>query len=452
MNKTILCVAAAAAATGLATAGDPAQVTESDRVAELSAQVDALHAQVEAMSARDGEEWLTEQRAEEIRGLVQDVLADADTRASLLQSGMTAGYDKKFFIGSADGNFRLEIGGQMQFRYVYNYQKSGSPPGSNSLDQNRWGFENRRAKLKFTGHVFDPSWQYSVTGGFDRDGGTFESEDVFIAKDFDNGWELQAGQFKAPFMREELVSSSSQLAIDRSLVNERFNQDRSEGVQVSYSADRWRLSTMINDGLNSDGSPALEYDTEWASATRAEVLLTGEWSQFKDFTSWRGSEFGAMAGAAIAYQKQEYGTPIPANELEDLRFTVDLSLEGDGWNAFAAFVYQSLDNDASGPASIDTDAYGIVVQGGVFLTDDWEAFARYEYGDPDVSSFSDLSVITVGVNRYFHKHGLKWTTDLGYGLDAAQGAFGDQEGVGWRDDMDGEDGQVVFRSQLQLLF
>ena len=52
-----------------------------------------------------GDNWMTEERAEEVRSLVRDVLADADTRASLLQSGMTAGYDDGFMIGSTDGNF-----------------------------------------------------------------------------------------------------------------------------------------------------------------------------------------------------------------------------------------------------------------------------------------------------------------------------------------------------------
>jgi hypothetical protein len=65
-----------------------------DTVAELRSTVQEFQA---------GDDWLTQQRADEIRGLVRDVLADADTRASLLQDGMTAGWDKGFFLGSADG-------------------------------------------------------------------------------------------------------------------------------------------------------------------------------------------------------------------------------------------------------------------------------------------------------------------------------------------------------------
>ena len=46
---------------------------------------------VAELKAASDDDWLTERRAQEIRGLVEDVLADADTRASLLQDGMTAG-------------------------------------------------------------------------------------------------------------------------------------------------------------------------------------------------------------------------------------------------------------------------------------------------------------------------------------------------------------------------
>jgi len=55
--------------------------------------------------------------ADETRALVAEMLADAETRSSLLQNSATAGHDGKFFLASPDGNFRLNIGGQIQFRY-----------------------------------------------------------------------------------------------------------------------------------------------------------------------------------------------------------------------------------------------------------------------------------------------------------------------------------------------
>lgn len=419
-------------------ASSPGAVSaEHETINELQTQISQLRTRLAALEQpADGEAWLTERRAEEVRALMQDVLADADTRASLLQSGMTAGHDGRFFLASSDGNFRLNVKGQIQVRYVYNFQDEG-------LDRHRSGFENRRTKLEFSGHMVDPTWQYKIKGGFDRDGGSLILEDAYVTKDFENGWEIQVGQYKPPFLREELVSSSKLLLVERSLVNEERNQDFAQGVQLGYAADQFRFAAMISDGFGSRNVGALTEDVEFALTGRAELLLAGNWKQFEDFTSWQGEEFGFLFGGAAHYQKAEYGT-VSGPEEEEFMWTLDASAEFGGANLFAAIVGRHLD-------VADADRYGIVVQGGVFLTEDWEIFGRYEWYDYDATSVEDLNTITVGVNRYWKKHNLKWTTDLGFGLDEVNPVFS-SSGAGWRGDPADEDGQVVFRSQLQLLF
>ena len=402
------------------------------RVAELEATVVRLRAE------ESQEQWLTEQRADEIRGLVQDVVADADTRASLLQDGMMGGWDDGFVLASADGNFKLKISGQLQFRYVWNDQNN-SPE-----DDNRWGFENRRTKIKFTGHAVDPSWKYQVSGAFIDDGGEFLLEDANITKDLGDGWALKFGQFKPPFLREALVSSSRQLAVERSLVNAESNQRRAQGVEIQYKGDQLAFKAMYHDGFGTSNTRALAEDTEFAVDGRVEWLAAGEWGQFKEFTSWEGEAFAFLLGVAIHYENEEYGTPA-GPEQETFTWTIDGSLKFGGAHAFAAIVGQHLD-------VADADQYGIVVQGGYFFVpDEWEAFVRYEYGDLDLAGQSHLNVITVGVNRYFAKHALKWTTDVGFALDEISSDWATRSS-GWREDSPGEDGQVVLRSQLQLLF
>ena len=132
--------------------------------------------------------------------------------------------------------------------------------------------------------------------------------------------------------------------------------------------------------------------------------------------------------------------------METAAFTLDASAKFGGANAFAAFIYRNLDSGSS-----DMDQYGFVVQGGVFLNDDWEAFARYEWSDFDTASMQDLNVLTLGVNRYWSHHSLKWTTDIGFAFDEVSSAYS-SSGSGWRTDTAGEDGQIVLRSQVQLLF
>jgi hypothetical protein len=420
---------------------------------DVYARLAELEAEVAHLRADSAGHWLTEQRAEEIRGLVQDVLADADTRASLLQSDMTAGYDDGFFLGSADGSFRLNFDGHMQFRYVYNYQDD-SP-----VDDNRSGFENTRTKLAFHGNVVDSTWIYRVEGNFDPDGGSFDLEDAYIGKVLgDSGWIVLAGQLKVPLLREELVDSSMQLAVERSLVNEEFTGNRTQGVALDFRNEVIHFTGAFTDGHPATGgfnSSALERDVEISLTARGEWLIDGSWDTFADLTSRPGAESGWLLGAAIHYQQGEYGTPDP--EAEVIQFTFDVSAEFGGWNLFGYYVWRSIDDEVS----IDVDQMGFVLQGGVYLNDDWEMYGRFEWGDDD-SSADDLSVLTIGANRYFSGHRLKWTTDLGYAFNEVSNTWGDTFAggglgadaalTGWRTDSTDSDGQFVFRSQIQLLF
>ncbi len=262
-------------------------------------------------------------------------------------------------------------------------------------------------------------------------------------------------------MREELVSSARQLAAERSLVNEEFNQGRSQGVELAYRGDQLGAAVMLNKGFDRDNTPALAEDTEFAVTARAEALLAGSWGQFKDFTSWPDEPTALMIGAAVHYEQEEFGTgdglfvdadadgiddTFNDDETQTFTFTADVSLEFGSANAFAAIVYRDIDS-----GSVDAEQLGVVVQGGLFLTDDWEIFARYEWGDLDRAGVDDLSVITFGVNRFWAKHALKWSTDIGIGLNEIAEPFS-ASGAGWRADKPGEDGQIVVRSQMQLLF
>lgn len=134
-------------------------------------------------------------------------------------------------------------------------------------------------------------------------------------------------------------------------------------------------------------------------------------------------------------------------EEERYGFTLDCGPESDGAKLYGAFAYFSRDDDVTD----SRDQYAFVVQGGLFFNDDWEGFLRYEYGEFDTDGVEDLGVVTVGVNRYWSKHNLKWTTDLGFGLNEVAGERA-TTGAGYQTDALDEGGQVVFRTQMQLLF
>ncbi|MEC8733893.1 MAG: hypothetical protein VXX86_02875, partial [Planctomycetota bacterium] len=123
---------------------------------ELRAQNNSLVARVDAQDA----EWLNEERASEIRGIVQDVLADSQSRTSLQDSGMMAGYKagKGFFLSNQDGSFSLNVSGQLQTRWVLNNNADpieidgdGTVLNRTGAEETNWGFQVRRAKVRFQG-------------------------------------------------------------------------------------------------------------------------------------------------------------------------------------------------------------------------------------------------------------------------------------------------------------
>jgi hypothetical protein len=446
---------AGAATLSIAGAGWSEMNTSEDA---MSARIAALESEIQALKGSQGDQWLTEQRASEIRGLVQDVLADADTRASLLQSGMTGGWDKGFFLSSADGNYKLKISGWLQTRFVYNYQDQET--GADPADRHRSGFENTRTRLVFDGHVVNPNWKYKVSGDFGRGSegdpsgsAGLDLKDAYITHVCNDQFSVTAGQFKDPFLRETMVSSTRQLAVDRSIVDRAFTNDRVQGVMVTWKAgDAFKVYGTFTDGARSEDTTWETYDNETGAATlRAEWMAAGNWDQFEDFTSWQGDPFGFLLGAAFHYEKDEFGTTA-GPEVETWEFTVDASVEFGGANLYGAFIYQNSDADAGS----DTDNWGFVVQGGFFLAQDWELFGRFEWLDSDAYTGDELAILTVGVNKYFAKHAVKWSTDVGWSFNEVVdgNTLGTSvESLGWRNDAaSDDDGEVVLRTQLQLMF
>ena len=94
-----------AGTTALAIAGSAFGGAESNN--DALSQIAELKQELAQLKQENSQDWLTEQRSAEIRGIVQDVLADADTRTSLQSSGAMAGYNNGFFLASPDGNFSL---------------------------------------------------------------------------------------------------------------------------------------------------------------------------------------------------------------------------------------------------------------------------------------------------------------------------------------------------------
>jgi phosphate-selective porin OprO/OprP len=402
------------------------------------------------------------QDTDEVRAVVSEMLADAQNRSSLLAGG-NGGHDGNFYLADDAGNFRLNVSGQVQFRYLLNFRDETTNSDQDDFES---GFQTRRTKIAFSGHVINPNWTYKVEGAFDRDGGSFNLEDAYVQYNFGNGFRAKWGQFKLPFLREELVSSRYQLAADRSVANEFFNQDRAQGIEIRYEQEAWRVAAAFSDGFatdNTDFNSGAEAD--WAATGRVEFKFAGDWKDFEDFTSKPGQQFSALVGAAVHYQ-QSRNTNNPTDvDVNYLGYTFDVSLEGDSWNLYGAFMGSHTEGRATGVDLPDADNFGVVVQGGYRFAQNTELFARYDavFLDEDtVASGEDsFNFLTVGLNQYYAGHAAKATIDLVYAFEdttnlasSFQDPFSNggfpNTGVGLLGD--GEDGEITVRFQFQLLF
>jgi hypothetical protein len=441
--QRLIALVSVLAVLGVLVATPSALAQTSEEFSAMKQRLESLETEVVDLRSRvatqDGQ-WLNEQRAQQVKELVREVLADADTRAALMDTALTAGWKNGFYMGSEDGNYLLRIRGLLMIRHVYNHQSDPPPAAS---DEDRSGFELARTRFGFFGNVMDPSWQYALWTGHAANGGV-TLLDVYIKKQFDSGFSLTTGQFKVPFWREWLIGEARLPMVERSMLNV-FSGSYSQGLMVGYENDNVHLYGAFSDGLNGLNTPFNTEDVEFAVTGRGELLLAGSWGQYAELEGWAGEGFMLVLGAAGHYEQREFGTP--ATEPEVGRWTMDISLKTDRFSLLAAGIgnYQGRTGQV--------DQYGALVQAGYFITDDIESHVRWEWGDSDIDGDKDLSVLTVGLDYHMRKHQVRLTFDVGYAFNPVAPFWANGNTLaGYRADSPDDDGQIVVRSQMQLSF
>lgn len=400
----------------------------------------------------------SEATPDEVRSIVAEMLADAETRTSLRAAGAVAGHDGKFFLASADGNFRLNIGGQIQTRYHLNFRDDDA-----SDDDFESGFQTPRTKLTLTGNVSDPKLTYRVQTNFDKASGVAILEDAYVVYSFENGWSIKGGQAFGQFMREWFMGDAKMLALDRSLTAFVFGQQREQFVEARYQTDDWRASVNFSDGFRSQNTDLTADPADLAFTGRFDWKFAGAWEKFDaEYASKRGSEYAGVVGVAAHY---EMGPDIGAGDEQGLfAWTADTLVKGDGWNVLVEGVGYHV-RDEAGVGGVDFDDYGVMAQGGVFIADDVDLFARYDLivPDEDRSASDEFNVITAGINWYWSGQAAKFTLQAAWYLDpTTDTTAGNYGGVGGRTPdtgakglgllPSGEGDQIVISMQFQLLF
>ncbi len=452
------------------------------------------------------------------RAYANELQADAAGRTSLAASKGSNGLT----ITDGSGNFSLRIGGLLQFRYTADF-RSGStanttPGGSTNgggggltgQDKATIGFSMPRAQLYFAGNAGSPELTYYIQGGFQETNvnpinnngavagnpngfttvntGQFQLEDAFMKYAFDNNWDVRWGQFKLPILTEDLIGDAYQQSIDRSFMADTYRQQRSQGIQVGYTADAFRVLGAVSDGwrsANTDYNNPNESD--YALTLRVDGKFAGDWNQWNQFSSWQNSQFAAFLGGAVHWQQAgKTGDGLDnvtnANQSNFFLWTIDTQIKGNGWNIYGAFVgsHAKLQSTATVPFSTTNNSYGWQIQGGWFATQQIEIFGRYDgiwansgiagagtTASPHIWNFLDFGLnyymfpesqtakisgdIVIGLNRDQNLQGINFQGN------AATGQFVPGSSLAAPNTNAGvlgspKAGEVALRAQFQLLF
>ena len=377
------------------------------RLESLEKRNAELQGQVVELNAKAGDQWLTEERAAEVREIVQDVLADTATRTSLQGSGATAGWDNGFFLASADNRFRIEFGGLIQARWMLSAQKAQyvSPPQIDGAQRIQWdpvptryGFDLQNIELWAQGHVVSPDIQYMVKGIFSQNqdvgtqvgqaqspiqlntplasfmtgstSGGLQLLDAWVRVNLTDDWSFRMGQFRAPYGREFLVLEQYQMAVDRSLVSLHYGMGYTQGVELEWITNEARWRFAIDDGGTDNivgparvvgsqplNSPWYAQNAQWGITTRFDWKGEGGWKQFDQFTSPEGTEPGWLWGIAFNAQQtdptkvisltQGPGATSANSKNTWLGVTTDLTMQFGGASLFASAYFNHVESNGA---------------------------------------------------------------------------------------------------------
>ena len=347
----------------------------------------------------------------------------------------------------------LDVSGRIQFRYQYN-ERDSAPPALGS-DNTTLGFMNRRVNLFVNGKVTDSisfKSDFTVVAGT----GDLSLEYAFATWKLSDELSIAFGALRAHVLREEYTSASRQLGVERSPANETLNQDFTNGIELTFTQDRWRIFLSINDGVNSE----LTFfnstrEADYAFSARVEArFFDAPWSSYKQFTSFRGANNGLLLGLAAHHQSsgETNITALPRTELTII--TTDASWVSDGWNAAAVLTYWRTSSDS---LTKNLDNFVTNLQGGFFVSEKTELYTRFSMIFPDDDNTAprteDFKALMFGFNHYLipESHAAKFTCEVMFALDPTTTSnVATSAGFNLLPDMGA--GQLALTAQMQLLF
>lgn len=371
---------------------------------------------------------------------------EAAPAPALAAPSALAGYDKGFFLKSADDAFKLVLQGRVQSRLTWE-----GPEGGDDAIQ----FSIPRARLTLKGNAFSKDLTYKFQVDFSKGGAGLK--DFYADYRFVKGLlHLRVGQWKRPLSRQQIASSSVFAFVERAITDKGFGSGRDIGLALHNNYEKspgfeyaFGVFNGDNDGISNADKPKFSGSASFDPVTgESEISSKSKFTNIPEtFDPMLVVRAGWNHGGIDGYNEADLeGGGLRVAIGASVLFDPDLDADGDGGGLTAeldyalmiahfsttggVYVASSFDNEDGG-----LQATGFHLQAGYVIAKLVQPALRYarvmpEGGDPQQE-------IALGVSVFLHGQAVSWQTDAA----ALTEGEGDAMTTDWR-----------VRSQLQLAF
>jgi len=325
-----------------------------------------------------------------------------------------------------DGLLEASLGFNLQVRFTH-FDLDAAAGGADA-DEGRV----RRFKLYLSGFAWSPRLTWRFQAAFENSGNSRLLDDAWLNYRFADALQLQGGQYKTPFTREELFNDGVLQFAERSIAVNSFKTSRDTGLMAQGSFGKELLTyqagvfggagqstsratnhvmpvlRLVANPLGSmgQGEPDLQNHPTPALSVGANGFLNT--LRKTSDTSFEGA--GLDYTSAAGWLGRNVGLFETREDVRIKSWGFDAQFKWRGFFAQAEYLRGQAEGLTSGARLY---AYGWYAQAGYcVLPGRLELATRYSFVDPNRETRHDnLSTATGGLNYYFHRHNLKLQLD-----------------------------------------
>ena len=418
------------------------------------AQIQELKQQIDAIQQQNQQQ--IQQLQQQIELMENARAADQEAITQMKEEEKDAWYNK--FKAQYKKGLTFQAGDmfKMRFRIRGQFRLTVDDPDDGLTSTN---FSVARLRLKWDGYAFKKWFLYTVQVNIPDD---LDLRDMYFTAAYDNNIMPRVGQWKVPFGRQELTSSSALQFINRSIVNDEFGYGRDRGVALMGGLGPKYNFSYSGGVFNGDGRNGTSVDSNLLYAGRIQLGVGGgDKKKFKANSSYAtGSQYSIkpnfakaptfVVGAAIGAipglncdRKSPDGDQCDRyDELglvqADLTtITGDISFKMPIFNIEGSYYGRWINPDETGITQDTAYDQGFNVQGGVFfMPKTLEVAGRWSYIDydtssgvlpPDAGSVRDSTWELAPALNYYISHDHRWKIQAEYEFKRSEFTEGSDE-------------------------